>query len=118
MKRIDELGISPWPWRSYYEDYCDGRIFYVEASNGAGITDYDCNEEQFTYEAGYANAHIVSASPDMYKTEYDLVDVIERLMNGWAGTCDTPTQDEVVAALEAAKNALAKAAGEEVAHGE
>lgn len=48
----------------------------------------------------------------MYKTEYELVDVIERLMNGWAGTCDMPSQDAVVAAIEAAKKALAKAAGE------
>lgn len=56
---------------------------------------------------------LIAAAPNMYKTEYDLVDVVERLMNGWAGTCDTPSQDEVVAALDAAKSALAKAAGEE-----
>ena len=112
MKRIDELGISPWPWRYIgYHNHKNGEYIHLGEVKFA-------DGRKLCYDISQPNAHILSAAPDMYKTEYDLVDVIERLMNGWAGTCDTPTQDEVVAALEAAKNALAKAAGEEVAHGE
>ena len=123
MKRIEELFISQWPWKMYHKDMIyhkdcrDSKVLYVEAQNLDGITYIDCNEEQIPHERGFANASIISAAPDMYKTEYDLINVIERLMNGWAGTCDVPPQDEVVAALEAAKKALDKAAGEEVANG-
>lgn len=118
MKKTEELGISPTPWEITCEDYNDGRVWSVEAHDGAGITEFDCNEEQFGFEEGFANAHLIVAAPNMYKTEYDLVDVIERLMNGFAGTCETPSQDDVVAALDAAKKALSKAAGEEVKDGE
>lgn len=110
MKRIDELGISPLPWVIEKDCGCWIKSHVMTIAHAwKGCEEYPIPAE--------ANANILVASPDMYKTEYDLVDVIERLMNGWAGTCDTPTHDEVVAALEAAKSALAKAAGEEVSHG-
>ena len=123
MKRIEELFISQWPWKMYHKDMIyhkdcrDSKVIYVEAQNLDSITYIDCNEEQIPHERGFANASIISAAPDMYKTEYDLVDVIERLMNGCAGDCDTPSHDEGVAAIEAAKKALVKASGEEVTHG-
>ena len=123
MKRIDELTISQLPWKIYYKDMIyhkdcrDSKVLYVEAQNLDSITYIDCNEEQIPHERGFANASIISAAPDMYKTEYDLINVIERLMNGCAGDFDTPSHDEVVAAIEAAKKALDKAAGEEVTHG-
>ena len=97
MKTLEQLGISPTPWTK------DGDI----VDDGEGRVIFNAYEDD-----DYANARLIAAAPDMYKTEYDLVNVIERLMNGWAGTCDTPPQDEVVAAIEAAKNALYKAAGE------
>ena len=121
MKRIEELFISQWPWKMYYKDMIyhkdcrDSKVFYVEAQNLDGITYIDCNEEQIPHERGFANATLISASPDMYKTEYDLVIAVERLLNGL--TCDATAQTEVVAALNAAKKALDKAAGEEVANG-
>ena len=123
MKRIEELFISQWPWKMYHKDMIyhkdcrDSKVLYVEAQNLDGITYIDCDEEQIPRERGFANAAIISAAPDMYKTEYDLINAIERLMNGCAGDCDTPSHDEVVAAIEAAKKALDKAAGEEVTHG-
>ena len=105
MKRIEELGISPWPW-TFCESIDNARCV-VRNLLGKIIVGY----------TNSSNARLIAAAPNMYKTEYDLVDVIERLMNGWAGTCDVPPQDEVVAALEAAKKALVKAAGEEVCNG-
>ena len=115
MLKLSELKISPWPWNV---------VSYGESTNSKvathGDVEFANGESAFMKDGSVslqkiADAHLISASPDMYKTEYDLVDVIERLMNGWSGTCDTPSQDEVVAALEAAKKALSKAAGEEVA---
>lgn len=108
MKRIEELVISQWPWKTEFCEFND-----EESPFGIGTGD---NVSSLDGQFCESDANLIAAAPDMYKTEYDLVDVIERLMNGWAGTCDTPTQDEVVAALEAAKNALAKAAGEETNH--
>ena len=105
MKRIEELFISQWPWT-----FCES------------IDNARCVVRNLLWKiiVGYtnsSNARLIAAAPNMYKTEYDLVDVIERLMNGLAGTCNTPSQDEVVAAIEAAKKALVKASGEEVTHG-
>ena len=123
MKRIEELGISQWPWKIYYKDMIyhkdcrDSKVIYVEAKNLDGITYIDCNEEQIPHERGFANAAIISAAPDMYKTEYDLVCAVERLLNRLSVTCAATAQAEVVVALVAAKKALDKAAGEEVGNG-
>ena len=105
MKRIEELFISQWPW-TFCESIDNARCV-VRNLLGKIIVGY----------TNSSNARLISAAPDMYKTEYDLVDVIERLMNGCTGDCDTPSHDEVVAAIEAAKKALDKAAGEEVGNG-
>lgn len=107
MKTLEQLGISPAPWKP--ED--DG-MGYKDIWCNAPVTEDSEGENIIAEAISKKDANMIAAAPDMYKTEYDLVDVIERLMNGWAGTCDVPSQDEVVAAIEAAKNALDKAAGE------
>ena len=120
MKRIEELFISQWPWKIYYKDMIyhkdcrDSKVIYVEAQNSDGITYIDCNEEQIPHERAFANAAIISASPDKYKTEYDLVCAIERLLNRLSAPCAATAQAEVAVALVAAKKALDKAAGEEI----
>ena len=123
MKRIEELFISQLPWKIYYKDMIyhkdcrDSKVIYVEAQNLDCITYIDCNEEQIPHERGFANAAIIAAAPDMYKTEYDLVCAIERLLNRLSAPCAATAQAEVVVALVAAKKALDKAAGEEVGNG-
>ena len=103
MKTLEQLGISPAPW-------------YIEKNTGVLCAKSERYKHPIVDDYGnFENNNdklLIAAAPDMYKTEYELVDVIERLMNGWAGTCDVPSQDAVVAAIEAAKKALAKAAGE------
>ena len=67
MNTIEELGISPVPWKVVVENKRDCRIFAVEANNGAGITDFDCCEEQFSTYEGFANAELIAAAPDLYE---------------------------------------------------
>lgn len=67
MKTVEELGISPTPWKVVVENKRDCRIFAVEANNGSGITDFDCCQEQFDTYEGFANASLIAAAPDLYE---------------------------------------------------
>ena len=79
MKTIEELGISPAPWNVSVEDKRDYRLFSVEADNGAGITCFDCCEEQFDNHEGFANASLIAAAPDLYKCLHDAIMAICRM---------------------------------------
>ena len=106
MKRIEELFISQWPW-TFCESIDNARCV-VRNLLGKIIVGY----------TNSSNARLIAAAPNMYKTEYDLVCSVERLLNRLSVNCaDTAQAEVVVAALEAAKKALVKAAGEEVANG-
>ena len=72
MKKLEELGISPAPWNVDDEDVRDSRGFGV-------VYSYDCS-----YLHG-ADAKFIAASPKMYETEYNLVEIVERLMNAFSG---------------------------------
>lgn len=67
MKTIEELGISPTPWNVSVEDKRDYRLFSVEADNGAGIACFDCCEEQYRIDEGFANATLIASAPELYK---------------------------------------------------
>ena len=106
MKRIEELFISQCPW-TFCESIDNARCV-VRNLLGKIIVGY----------TNSSNARLIAAAPNMYKTEYDLVCSVERLLNRLSVNCaDTAQAEVVVAALEAAKKALVKAAGEEVANG-
>ena len=105
MKRIEELFISQWPW-TFCESIDNARCV-VRNLLGKIIVGY----------TNRSNARLISAAPNMYKTEYDLVCAVERLLNRLSVTCAATAQAEVAVALVAAKKALDKAAGEGVTHG-
>ena len=107
MKRIEELGISPWPW------VYDFDILHNIMSGRFSIANVYGDFLEDKPPLTVANSHLIASAPELYETEYNLVCAVERLLNGRAGTCDVPTQTKVVAAIEAAKKAIAKAAGEE-----
>ena len=112
LKKLSELTISPTPWEIIREDYNDGRVWSVEAHDGSGITEFDCNEEQFGFEEGFANAHLIAAAPDMYEALRGLLEIV---------CVDCKSSYEIegkcvkCSRVVAAEKALARAAGEEVA---
>lgn len=76
MKTIEELGISPAPWKMGVEDKSDYRLFSVEADNGIGITDFDCCPEQFDNYEGFANASLIAAAPELYEALRGLLEIV------------------------------------------
>lgn len=99
MKRIEELGISPAPWKVI--DPPDDSLT-VEAPDGCSVC----------FMGGVietpANARLVAAAPKLYQALYDLIGIVRNRLP------KQPTIDEIEAVRNAEK-ALAEAAGEEVA---
>lgn len=78
MKKLSELDISPVPWEMSRGPISGGVdvVFDVIAANGAGMTSFDCCDEQFRSEEGYANARLIAAAPELYEA---LREVYERI---------------------------------------
>lgn len=109
MKTLEELKVSAGPWKAVRDEMNDEESPYrVDVASPYSL------DGQFSE----SDANLIAAAPELYKTEYELVGVVERLMNWWNGTCDPPPRNEFVAALEAAKKALAKAAGDDNGKGD
>ena len=98
MKTLEQLGISPTPWK-----VCD------ERSLGGAIIGMECAEKFADLVAGdvilkEADATIMSAAPELYDALQSLVEYIDR-------EC-IPCGETACELMAAAHNALAKAAGE------
>ena len=99
MKRIEELGISPWPWSA---EIADDDRFVIRDSEGYEIAQ--------AFSGGYDSA-IMSAAPDLYEALRGLLEIV---------CVDCKSSYEVdgkcvgCPRVKAARAALAKAAGEEV----
>lgn len=99
MKKIDELGISPSPWRvctcfngQDVDCLCD--------ANGKTIVETDCG----VYPPKMTDACMMGASPELYDSLYDVVAYCE-------ATHLVPSE-RFKKVLEKAKRAISKAAGE------
>ena len=66
MKTIEELGISPWPWKLFGEHM-------VCYKNGMCV----CNDEGDFHTV--SDARLTAAAPDLYKCLYDAIIVICRM---------------------------------------
>lgn len=67
MKKLSELDISPVPWTTSRIIHPDLIEFDTIAADGAGMAIFDCCDEQFRSEVGFANARLISAAPDLYE---------------------------------------------------
>ena len=101
LKRIDELGISPWPWSAEIGD--DDR-FVIRDSEGYEIAQ--------AFSVGY-DSTIMSATPELYECLREAVEFIE----SHADSLGDNEDGDVARMVWGCNNALAKAAGEEVTHG-
>lgn len=69
MKKLEDLGIDPTPWKC---------ICYIE-HKGGDAEDLHLGEVKFSdrrklcYDISQPTAHIISASPDMYEALWDLL---------------------------------------------
>ena len=102
MKRLDELGISPAPWKIGKERF-EGIVGDIFASNS----------ELVTYDAVMtsADARLIAAAPDLYDKAYEVAD---NLLVHLAMPSQTISinRAEVAAMVKDLLAALAKASGE------
>lgn len=99
MKTLEELGISPVPWRT--DLYVYG---YVTTSIGFHVATADGD----TPDERRANANIIAAAPELYAELIKAVEFIDQVGNACGGL-----PIDVIQNQNAARKALAKAAGEE-----
>lgn len=96
MKPIDELNISPWPWKNHGVEHKALNFVRVRDKDGFFVADADGKDD----DNAHANGDIVAAAPEMYEALYAAE--LELSLVAPASRC-----------LDIVRAALAKAAGEE-----
>ena len=97
MKKLEELGISPSPWKIGSDS---GGWIIVKDAKGIYSAIPDGDEET----EAIANAHLIAAAPELYYALQSLVEYIDREC---IPCCETACE-----LMYYAHNALAKASGE------
>lgn len=109
MKSIEELGISPWPWKVRTEPHGS----FVTDANGSQSVAFCCEESvcsggKVTHTPRKRNARLISAAPELYEAL--------RLACGSCIDCDKDCSDCINfnrSWMPKARAALAKAGGAE-----
>ena len=110
MKRLDDLGVSPAPWKVGEDyDYCfvfDGKEERaICAIQWAGTRDENGHSED---SAKRANARLIAAAPDMYEALRLVLETIDAL-----GFKPVVESDPLAVAVKCGEAALEKAGGKE-----
>ena len=99
MKRLDELGVSPTPWR--YHD-----VYWVKDAQESEVVDcYRHNENVAQTEA---DSRLISAAPDLYEALRLVLETIDAL-----GFKPVVESDPLALAVKCGEKALEKAGGGE-----
>lgn len=98
MKTVEQLGISPAPWKAV-----QGVSLWVESSDGICVAD---DIDMIDDETGEANARLIAAAPELYEALREIVaDNKCGLMCSLCGAADKCKIRRAVAALEKAGGA-------------
>lgn len=107
MKHIEELGIHPFPWHKEFVELTD---------EGASFDVVIANEYSLNGEFNEADANLIAAAPELYEA------LREAVSDKCVGCCrridDENGNCASLCMVGSWRKALAKAAGEEAAHGE
>lgn len=109
MKPIEELVISPWPWKNHGVEH--GSLGFVRVRDQYGFFVADAEGE--SDDNANANGDIIAAAPELYECLREAVkEKCESCKASWYGKCVTPDGKdcEVIAKWRVA---LAKAGGTE-----
>ena len=108
MKTLEQLGISPAPWRhTPADEYTHAGI---DDANGRGVGEtYEIAGKDETAET--ANARLIAASPKLYEKAYEVADNL-RIHLAVPTQSITMNRAEVEAMAKELEYALALAAGE------
>ena len=105
MKTIEELGISPAPWKTYIGVYS----FWVDDNAGEFVCMKSSNSMN-DRNIGKRNARLIAAAPDLYKALRGLLEIV-------CGDCNSAYKVDGKCVkcprVVAAEAALAKAGGAE-----
>ena len=106
MKTLKELGISPWPWK-----HADDGMGYRDIRCNVPLTEYSEGEDIIAESVDIRDAQLIAAAPELYEALAAMLSCAEKN----APYLDMSHMD---VAMDMARKALAKAAGEsEVRHG-
>lgn len=111
MKKLDELGISPTPWKMEYSNDID-RVVNITDANDKTIVETDCG----FYPPELPDARVMTAAPKLYQALW-----LQCFGDTGIGNCRNCKGSELgnckTCSLGEARSALAEAAGEsEVRH--
>jgi len=105
MKRLDELGVSPAPWKSSVGiDVCCPCIC---DANGRFMLEYTDMENR------NANARLIAASPELYECLREAVGEMCHTCDGWHRDGDRCGQTDGSCFVQRWRKALEKAGGKE-----
>lgn len=116
MKKLEELGISPAPWKHTPAD--EWTHAGIDDANGCGVGEtYQVAGGDETAET--ANACICAAAPDLYDAGQKTEAVLTGLFNldEFAALLKSGVADALIACRDELRKALAKASGEESDNG-
>lgn len=104
MKKIEQLGISPAPWRKQGNSLITGTII---ASDGTDVIDYGWNR-YLIGKYGDQNARLISAAPDLYEALRECLEVLDEVEE-----CFQEVDEETSKMMGKARAAIEKAGGAE-----
>jgi hypothetical protein len=114
MKTIEQLGISPAPWKQgEWVPFCEDNIVRCDYNRNDGTTSTrivaECNA-MFSSEQARTDARLIAAAPDLYKALRGLLEIV-------CGDCNSAYKVDGKCVkcprVVAAEAALAKAGGAE-----
>ena len=112
MKTLEQLGISPAPWRKAVNNFGMGENIIWDAN--CHLVQYSGLNPNLPYEMHEANHSMIVAAPELYEALRMYQEVFEKIRNSaWFIDANFHEIMSINKVMTAADAALAKAGGEE-----